>query len=401
MRVKSTQPLRYLLALAAIAGPSAGAWGQSPREGDPDRPLATFVQTPARQGSRGHDAKGETMGVAQTIPGPGGGLADSRFGLVFSGELDSPNGSGLTLATVDDATRSHLKLPKDQGVLVTSAIVHAPAWEAGVRENDILLTLGDKPIGKPEDLDERLKAAADDGGPQELVVLRGGKPVTIKVQPLVQVMIGPVRPEPPALAIGVALAPLERALRLQLELPEAEGLLVSEVVADGPAARAGVQPNDILLKFASEPIRDQESLVDRIQKHGEAPATLEILREGQRRTVELTPERRRVAYATSREIPIQRRIPFTFQAVPRPGVVIGRHDPLRQGAPPNVRVIPGVTVPPGLGIRIGEPPPPAPAQDPALSKRLDDMSAQIEALRKTVQQLSDELRAKNQENEEK
>src|SRR5438105_1817657 len=78
--------------------------------------------------------------------------------------------SGLSLAAVDDALRAHLKLPKDEGLIVTSLDAHSPAALAGIQQNDVLLDLHGATLRTPEDLDEALRAAG--AKPASLVLLR-------------------------------------------------------------------------------------------------------------------------------------------------------------------------------------------------------------------------------------
>ena len=54
--------------------------------------------------------------------------------------------------------------------------------------------------------------------------------------------------------IGVALAPVKEEMSKELKLPAGQGFVVQDVVPDGPAAKAGIKPNDILLKVAGKPI---------------------------------------------------------------------------------------------------------------------------------------------------
>ena len=48
--------------------------------------------------------------------------------------------------------------------------------------------------------------------------------------------------------IGMLGGPATPELRAQLDIPEGQGLLVRQVVPDSPAAKAGLQDFDILLK---------------------------------------------------------------------------------------------------------------------------------------------------------
>jgi membrane-associated protease RseP (regulator of RpoE activity) len=90
--------------------------------------------------------------------------------------------------------------------------------------------------------------------------------------------------------IGARLVPLDAQLRGHLELEH--GLLVEEVVAEGPADKAGLKPHDVLLQLDGNPIQDIPSLVGMIDKQGEATVEVVVLRVGEGHTLSLTPEKR-------------------------------------------------------------------------------------------------------------
>ncbi len=122
----------------------------------------------------------------------------------------------MRLAAADDALRAQLKLPKEEGLIVTAMEPGSPAASAGIEPNDVLLRLGSEApkgiaLGKPEDLEKGLKLVGD--SPQQLFLLRRGRKLAIKVQPEVKVSLGPVRPEPPSYWIGVSVGSIEPALR--------------------------------------------------------------------------------------------------------------------------------------------------------------------------------------------
>jgi membrane-associated protease RseP (regulator of RpoE activity) len=281
--------------------------------------------------------------------------------------------SGVTLVPVDESTRAHLKLPKGQGLIATSVVPQGPAARAGVCENDVLLVLGDAPLGKPDDLEEQLKAAGDK--PIALVLLHHGEKKTLQVQPLIKVSFGPVRPEPPAFWIGVSVTPVEPALRDQLRIPADEGLLATDVVAEGPGARAGLKVNDILLTMDGKPLKDQPTLVDLVQKNGEKSVALEVLREGSRQRIELTPARRRGTLRVSR---VHHTGDWNINFL-RPGFVVP--DWSNPGA--NKEPIYTYSLQDdSLKVHTN------PAGGDPLAKRLDGISAEIKELRKAIDELS-------------
>ncbi len=60
--------------------------------------------------------------------------------------------------------------------------------------------------------------------------------------------------------IGVACESLSPAMRAQLGLAEEQGVLVQDVVAESPAAQAGLRRYDVILAVAEEPIGAPEAL---------------------------------------------------------------------------------------------------------------------------------------------
>jgi membrane-associated protease RseP (regulator of RpoE activity) len=314
-------------------------------------------------------------------------LPEQQLGLFTFHEV-ADRDTGMSLASVDDAVREHLKLPKGQGLIATSVAPQGTAAQAGICENDILLTLGDTPLGKADDLEERLKTAGDK--PLGLVLLHQGAKKTVQVQPRIRVTFGPVQPQPPAFWIGVSVSPVEPALRAHLKLPSDQGLLATEVVADGPAAKAGLKVNDILLTMAWKPLKDQATLIDLVQKNGDKAVAVVIIREGNRQTLELTPQRRG---STSFSYVIDPRPEknLTYQFV-RPGVVVndGQNwkwtgDLLTNSKNWDVQTFDTWSKKTPKG-QASEP------DGASLDKRLDGMSAEIKELRKAIDELSKVLK---------
>jgi C-terminal processing protease CtpA/Prc len=296
--------------------------------------------------------------------------------------------SGMGLAPVDESLRAHLKLPKGQGLIVTAIEGHSPAAKAGIRQNDVLLKLGETPLGKTEDLEEALKASGDK--PVSLSLLRNGRVRPIKVQGRVQVTLGPVEPDAPEFWIGISVSPIEPALRSQLELPQQEGLLILEVMKDSPAAQAGLKAHDIALRLGGKPLTDQGKLIEIVQVNGEKAIPIEVIRQGDRLTINVTPQRRKRSGLTWR---VGQPNSFFFDVV-RPGVVLS--EPLHslqtlrnavdpQGRPhPAEQLYEAATV---LGNKDAEQKA-LKETDEAVSKRLEDMAAQIKELRKAIEDLS-------------
>lgn len=93
--------------------------------------------------------------------------------------------------------------------------------------------------------------------------------------------------------LGVELVNLNEPLRAHFGVPEGSGVLVSNVVDDSPAARAGVQVGDIITRFDGEDVTSSRKLTTMVRK-AEAgdPADLEVWRDGKVETVSTTLDER-------------------------------------------------------------------------------------------------------------
>ena len=104
--------------------------------------------------------------------------------------------------------------------------------------------------------------------------------------------------------LGVAVQELNQSLADSFKLPQPEGALVASVAPGGAAAKAGLQPGDVILSFNGQPISmsgDLPALVG-MARPGER-ASLEVWRSGKKEAlnVTLSGATEKVAAAGSRE----------------------------------------------------------------------------------------------------
>src|SRR5262249_51279911 len=154
------------------------------------------------------------------------GTAVSALGDVLVGRLHDPTDEmlGATLQPVNDVLRAQLGIPAGRGLLVTFVRGDGASAQAGLRQNDILLALAERPLASPADLNKELKAAGESAVP--LRILRAGKSMTLQVRPSYRVTIGPAAAQKTEYYIGVSLGTVEDALRAQLALPSGQGVVV-------------------------------------------------------------------------------------------------------------------------------------------------------------------------------
>jgi membrane-associated protease RseP (regulator of RpoE activity) len=93
--------------------------------------------------------------------------------------------------------------------------------------------------------------------------------------------------------VGVSVGPADEVLRSQLKLPEGTGVVVTQVVPDGPAQKADVREHDILLSVNGQPVPDGDALdaVVKAAKPDAPPLALKLLRDGQPVERQVAPSR--------------------------------------------------------------------------------------------------------------
>ena len=92
--------------------------------------------------------------------------------------------------------------------------------------------------------------------------------------------------------LGVIASPPSPALRAQLKLPKDQGLLVEGLQPGSPAAKAGIEQYDILLKGNDKPLTGLHDLLHTINQVKDGKLTLDLLRAGKHETVTVTPTKR-------------------------------------------------------------------------------------------------------------
>ena len=149
-----------------------------------------------------------------------------------------------------------------------------------------------------------LQAMADKAdAPKEMEVLEEGKIEIAKVQ----------------WWIGVALDAVPDMLRAHIpadKLAADAGALARQVVPDSPAAKAGLKDYDVLKKINGKDIKTAPDVINAVRESGGAKITLEILRAGEVKTLDVTPEE---MPAEMKRAPQNRlHSPFGIQLVPVP-----------------------------------------------------------------------------------
>jgi serine protease Do len=254
----------------------------------PDGTYVPFIQTdvavnPGNSGGPLFNMKGEVIGINSQIYSGTGGYQGLSFAipidvaakvkdqLVQTGKV-SRGRIGVTIQEVNQSLADSFGLKKPAGALVSSVEKDSPAAKAGIEPGDVVLKANGKEINRSIDLSGYV-ADLKPGSTAKFEIWRKGAPREIAVtagamKAPKMAAAGTAEQDGGRLGVAVrALTPEERK-----EADVQGGLLVED--ASGPAARAGIQPGDVVLAVNGTPVRDVDQLRGLVSKAGKTVALL-------------------------------------------------------------------------------------------------------------------------------
>ncbi|HEF5869630.1 TPA: trypsin-like peptidase domain-containing protein [Burkholderia cenocepacia] len=182
----------------------------------------------------------------------------------------SGNALGVDVQDVGVGLAAAFGLPRPAGALVNGVAPGSPAAAAGLKPGDVIVKVGDKAIGRSAELND-VAAALPPGGKARLRVIRNRAPVTLTITGAgagaddadggAAATVGMAAPKAGARPgpgtgdkgdaadggdrLGLTMHALSDDERRSTGL--AVGMMVDAV--HGPAARAGIQPGDVVLEL--------------------------------------------------------------------------------------------------------------------------------------------------------
>ncbi len=131
-----------------------------------------------------------------------------------------------------------------------------PAARAGLAEGDIVVALDGHAVYSVHRL-YWLVHQLEPGSTVSLAYVRDGRPTTTDVALLANELSQRERPASmrPRSYLGIGMQRLTQDLRDYFGAPAELGVLVAEVAADGPAAKAGMEPGDVIIRIDRKDIR--------------------------------------------------------------------------------------------------------------------------------------------------
>lgn len=195
-------------------------------------------------------------------------LVGLAFGGAVLAEDSKPAYLGVVTAKPEDGKN---------GAWVREVTPDSPAAKAGLQNGDVVLKVDGKEVADPAALVEAINSrkAGDkikltvlrDGKEQEIEATLGERPVR---RPMVRALPQPALPQPFAgqrgAYLGIYMQEITPELKERLGLAVDKGAVVTEVVSNSPADKAGLKTDDVITGVGEKQIASPEELREAIAK---------------------------------------------------------------------------------------------------------------------------------------
>jgi serine protease Do len=252
-------------------------------------PYDDFIQTDAaiNRGNSGgplFNMEGEVIGVNTAIISPTGGSIGIGFAVPSNSATkvlsqlkeygETRRGwLGVHVQNVTEEIAESLGLNPPRGALVASVTPDGPAAAAGIEPRDVIVDFDGQSIANMRDL-PRAVVGATIGKDVPVQLMRGGetKEVTVKIGRLPEqdedkeAEAAPMREQDGDDLLGLSIAPLTNDLRNKYGISgNVEGVVITDVTPDSPAAKKKVKPGDVIVEVTQEEVRQPQDVVSRLQ----------------------------------------------------------------------------------------------------------------------------------------
>jgi S1-C subfamily serine protease len=264
---------------------------------------------------------------------------------VFSFPLNMGEGAylGVYLEEVTPDRAKELGLREERGAVVMKIVEGGPADKAGIKENDVIVSFNGRRVDSVREL-QRLLSETPAGRSVSVEVVRGGNLQTFSATLSKRTSeLFLLRPDgsldshkwgedlfdrnleeqfkkglpdfgtfnfsfPRAFGtfrgarLGVTVETLGDQLAEYFGVKGRQGLLVSEVIENTPASRAGLKAGDVIVAVDNTPVESLNTLVKALDNKDEGPINLSIVRNRSEQTITVTLEKRETRSTTRRRV---------------------------------------------------------------------------------------------------
>ena len=256
-----------------------------------------FIQTdaainPGNSGGPLVNLDGEVVGVNTAIFSRSGGYMGVGFAipsnlakaiadqLIEHGEV-TRGYLGVVIQPLTPDLAKSFNMDPGKGVLVAQVSENSPAEKAGLRQGDVIVEYGGKPVTDVGSFRNRVSLTAP-GSTETITVLRDGERKTLKVTigKLTEDQLIAQGPAQSADEIGLTVQTLTPQLAEQFGARPGEGVVVTEVHPGSIAAMAGIETGSIILQVNREPVSSATDFQRAIKQAASEKRVLLLVRKG-------------------------------------------------------------------------------------------------------------------------
>jgi len=197
---------------------------------------------------------------------------------------------GVGIQRVTSELAESFGLKEAKGALVSQVFKDSPADKAGIRQGDIILEFDGKKIEDFGDL-PRIVASTHVGKTVAIRVFRGGQVISLEATVAEMEEPKEVAEAPSRKPLGISVQNITAEIAGSLGLETTTGVVVTEVEAGTPAAKAGIRRSDVIIEVDRKPVKDAEEFGQAIEATKGQENILFLIRRGESNLfIVVTPE---------------------------------------------------------------------------------------------------------------
>ena len=257
-----------------------------------DRDYSDLIQTdaainPGNSGGPLVNLKGEVVGINVAIFSTSGGSEGVGFAIpanaarrvvsqLIEGKKVLYGWLGVNVQDIDEDLQQYFSLPDRNGVLVAGVVKGGPADKRGMREGDVVRTLGNLPVENARELMRKV-GQTPIGTKIKMGILREQKDISVEVTIEERPedftgldLLGKVPLQESWRGIRVQEMNMSPAFRKPFGQGPAHGVVIQKVEPGSPAERGGLREGDVINQVNRIPIPDLAGYQKAIQEiHGD------------------------------------------------------------------------------------------------------------------------------------
>jgi len=184
---------------------------------------------------------------------------------------------GITVQNLDEKLAQYMKIPGNKGVIVKKITRGSPSHKAGIRDGDIILSVGSRPALSVEHYHTAMKNYAK-GDVIKIKLWRNNKLISVSTK-------AAVFPERLAMELafkllGVKVENLSLTKRFQYKTSAKTGVVISSVNRQSYLSRIGVKPGDIIQRIDEMTVSSVKDFEKSVVKYRHKKSVVILLQRG-------------------------------------------------------------------------------------------------------------------------